>query len=181
MNLENYLKQHLEVFQNSKSELEKVELVAERMKKIFMNGGKILVAGNGGSAADAQHFAAELVGRFESEREGFNAIALTTDTSAITAISNDYGFDRVFSRQVQAIGKPGDMFIGITTSGKSASIINALLMAHQLGMSTVLLTGDGCEFKDVDHTIVARSSSTAFIQEFHIFVIHCICRLIDWN
>ena len=179
MNLKSFLKQHIDVFNKSAIEFDKVQAVAVKMLETFRLGRKILIAGNGGSAADAQHFAAELVGRFECNRDGLSAIALTTDTSVITAISNDFGYNSVFSRQVKALGKTGDMFFGISASGRSTSILDALSTSQQIGMSTVLLTGASCNFENADHIIAAQSSSIACIQEFHIFIIHCLCRLVD--
>jgi D-sedoheptulose 7-phosphate isomerase len=144
-------------------------------------GNKLLICGNGGSAADSQHFAAEVVGRFEKERKGFSAIALTTDTSALTAIGNDYGFDKIFSRQVEAIGQKGDILIGISTSGNSNNVIEAVKVAKDLGIFTVGLLGkDGGQLKDlVDKAFIVRSNNTARIQEVHITFIHAICRVLD--
>jgi phosphoheptose isomerase (EC 5.3.1.-) len=152
-------------------------LIGKRLKL----GNKLLICGNGGSAADSQHFAAEVVGRFEKERKGFSAIALTTDTSALTAIGNDYGFDKVFSRQVEAIGQKGDILIGISTSGNSKNVIEAVKVAKGLGIFTVGLLGkDGGQLKDlVDKAFIVRSINTARIQEVHITFIHAICRVLD--
>jgi D-sedoheptulose 7-phosphate isomerase len=152
-------------------------LIGKRLKL----GNKLLICGNGGSAADSQHFAAEVVGRFEKERKGFSAIALTTDTSALTAIGNDYGFDKIFSRQVEAIGRKGDILIGISTSGNSNNVIEAVKVAKGLGIFTVGLLGkDGGQLKDlVDKAFIVRSNNTARIQEVHITFIHGICRVLD--
>jgi D-sedoheptulose 7-phosphate isomerase len=152
-------------------------LIGKRLKL----GNKLLICGNGGSAADSQHFAAEVVGRFEKERRGFSAIALTTDTSALTAIGNDYGFDKVFSRQVEALGQKGDIMIGISTSGNSKNVIEAIKVAKDLGIFTVGLLGkDGGQLKDlVDKAFIVRSNNTARIQEIHITFIHAICRVLD--
>jgi len=152
-------------------------LIGKRLKL----GNKLLICGNGGSAADSQHFAAEVVGRFEKERKGFSAIALTTDTSALTAIGNDYGFDKVFSRQVEALGQKGDILIGISTSGNSKNVIEAVKVAKGLGIFTVGLLGkDGGQLKDlVDKAFIVRSINTARIQEVHITFIHAICRVLD--
>jgi D-sedoheptulose 7-phosphate isomerase len=152
-------------------------LIGKRLKF----GNKLLICGNGGSAADSQHFAAEVVGRFEKERRGFSAIALTTDTSALTAIGNDYGFDKVFSRQVEALGQKGDILIGISTSGNSKNVIEAVKVAKGLGIFTVGLLGkDGGQLKDlVDKAFIVRSNNTARIQEIHITFIHAICRVLD--
>lgn len=149
--------------------------------KVVKSGNKILLAGNGGSAADCQHFAAELVGRFEMERKAIPAIALTTDSSALTAISNDYGFDKVFERQVEALGKVGDLFFGITTSGKSQNIKLALAAARARGMTTIIITSQRAKNieKSCDICIKVNSTSTARIQEMHILIIHIICAIID--
>ena len=144
-------------------------------------GNKLLVMGNGGSAADAQHFAAELVGRFRLERRALPAIALTTDTSALTAIGNDYGFDRIFSRQVEALARPGDVVVGISTSGNSANIAQALQSGRDAGCHTIALLGrGGGDIKGlVDLPLVIPSDATPRIQEGHIIVIHILCDLLE--
>ncbi len=140
-------------------------------------GGKVLILGNGGSAADAQHFSAELVGRFEKERKPLSAVALSTDTSLLTAIANDYGFDHVFSRQVQALGKKGDVLVAISTSGNSANVLEAAKAAKKLGLKTICFTGaSGGKLSSIcDVAIKAPSSRTCRIQEVHAAVIHAIC------
>ncbi|MDA9102978.1 D-sedoheptulose 7-phosphate isomerase [Candidatus Thioglobus sp.] len=145
------------------------------------NGGKILLLGNGGSAADAQHIAAELVGRYRTNRKGLSAIALTTDCSALTSISNDFGYAHVFDRQVEALANKGDVVIGISTSGKSNNVINALALASKLKCSTIGFSGqDGGEMNNMcDVNIVVRSEETPRIQEMHIVIGHTICHLID--
>ncbi len=146
----------------------------------FQNGNRILIAGNGGSAADSQHIAAEFVSRFYFDRPGLPAIALSTDTSMLTAIGNDYGFDKIFSRQLQANGREGDVFIGISTSGRSVNVINAMKMARELKISTVGLAGGSGvieEFSDI--CLCIPSLSTPFIQECHIMVGHIICGLVE--
>jgi len=147
----------------------------------FVSGNKLLVMGNGGSAADAQHFAAEMVGRFLMERRALPAIALTTDTSALTAIGNDYGFDMIFSRQVEALARPGDVVVGISTSGNSENISLALQSARKLGCRTIALLGrDGGKIRDlVDIPLVIPSTATPRIQEGHITVIHIMCDLLE--
>lgn len=144
-------------------------------------GNTILTAGNGGSAADAQHFAAELVGRFKKERRGWPSIALTTDSSIITSIANDYSYDVIFSRQVEAIGENGDVLIGISTSGNSQNIINAFLAAKKHGIKTVGLLGkDGGALLELcDYPIVIPCKDTPRIQELHIFTIHLMCEMIE--
>ena len=145
------------------------------------NSHKILIAGTGGSAADAQHFAAELVGRFQKNRRALPCIALTTDTSNITAIGNDFGFEQIFSRQVEALGNPGDVFIGISTSGNSANIIAAVEEARKRQVYTIGLLGrDGGVLKDkVDHAVVIPHDVTARIQEAHIFILHYWADMIE--
>lgn len=144
-------------------------------------GGKILLFGNGGSAADAQHIAAELVGRFKVTRKGLPAIALTTDTSLITSVSNDYGFESVFYRQVEALANKGDLLIGISTSGKSINVINGLKIAQSLHCKTIGLTGrDGDKMQEIcDINLAVPSNDTPRIQEMHILLGHIICHLID--
>lgn len=154
---------------------------ARAMIACLGSGGKILVFGNGGSASDAQHFAAELVGRFMRERRALASIALTTDTSILTALANDYAFDRVFARQVEALGRPGDVALGISTSGQSANVLAAFAAARALGLSVVALTGrDGGEVgRAADIHINVPSPSTARVQEVHRTLLHAICELIE--
>ena len=147
-------------------------------------GGKVLACGNGGSASDAQHFAAEFVGRFERERPGLAAVALTTDTSIITAIGNDYDFNTIYAKQVQAIGAPGDVLIAITTSGNSANVLAAVEAAHAKEMSIVALTGRkggklATMLTETDVHICVPHERTARIQEVHILALHCICDAVD--
>ena len=151
--------------------------MAERLRR----GCKILVCGNGGSAADAQHFAAELSGRYVKERRALAGIALTVDTSALTAIGNDYGYDQVFSRQVEALGRPGDLLVGISTSGNSRNVILAVEAAKALGMRTVGLLGrDGGRLKDlVDDALVVHCPVTARVQEIHLMTYHFWCEALD--
>jgi D-sedoheptulose 7-phosphate isomerase len=158
--------------------------IAEMVKVMvdtFKNGGKLLVMGNGGSAADAQHFVAEIVGRFKMERRGLPAIALSTDTSILTAIGNDYGFDRVFRRQVEALAVAGDLIVGISTSGNSPNIMQALELAREKGCRTVGLLGrDGGVIKDVcDLALVVPTNDTPRVQEGHITIIHIVCDLLE--
>jgi len=155
-----------------------------KMVEALKKGNKILSCGNGGSAADAQHFAAELVCRFERERPALAAIALTVDTSALTAISNDYHFDEIFSRQIDALAKPDDILLAISTSGFSPNIIRAIEQAHKQKMNIVALTGrDGGQVAKLlnadDIEIRVPSESTARIQEIHLLTIHCLCDQID--
>lgn len=144
-------------------------------------GKHILVAGNGGSAADAQHFAAELAGKFEKVRKGLPALALTTNTSNITAIGNDFSFDQIFSRQIDALGRPGDVFVGISTSGNSKNIMYAMQTSKKKGLNTIGLLGNqGGAIKDLCNiSLIIPSQSTARIQECHILVIHILSAMID--
>ena len=145
------------------------------------NDGKILIFGNGGSAADAQHLAAELVGRYKTERQGLAAIALTTDTSILTAITNDFGFERVFSRQIEALAKPGDLIIGISTGGTSLNVVSALKTSAKMNCKTIGLSGrTGGDFNEIcDINLIVPSEDTPRIQEMHILIGHTICHLIE--
>jgi D-sedoheptulose 7-phosphate isomerase len=158
-----------------------IETACEMMTTTLKSGNKVLFAGNGGSAADAQHLAAELTGRFVKERQALPGIALTVDTSALTAIANDYHYDRVFSRQVEAFARPGDLFIGISTSGNSQGILNAFETATKLGCKTLGLSGrDGGKMNGLcDLNIVVPSNATARIQEMHILIGHIMCQAVD--
>ena len=158
-----------------------VEEASRMLVETLKSGHKVLLCGNGGSAADAQHIAAELTGRYKSERRGLPGIALTTDTSALTAISNDYGYDRVFDRQVEALANEGDLLIGISTSGNSKNIISAFKVAKELSCKCLGLSGrDGGEMNAVcDLNIVVPSNDTPRIQEMHILIGHTLCQAVD--
>ncbi len=159
---------------------ENIAEAASRCLSAYKNGNKILIAGNGGSAADAQHIAAEFVSRFEFDRPGLPALALTTDTSILTAIGNDYGFERLFSRQIEANSKPGDIFIGISTSGNSPNILAALKSAKEHGLTTIGLAGSGGKIQnECDICISVPSSHTPRIQESHILIGHIICAFVE--
>jgi D-sedoheptulose 7-phosphate isomerase len=160
---------------------EPVAAAAERLLTALRAGHKVLLCGNGGSAADAQHIAAELVGRYTRERRGLPAIALTTDTSALTAIGNDYGFDRIFARQVEALGQSGDVLIAISTSGNSPNVLQAVEKARGMGVVTVGLAGrgGGALRTASDLCIVAPHDETARIQELHITIGHILCDLVE--
>ncbi len=144
-------------------------------------GNKLLIIGNGGSAADAQHIAAEIIGRYKQDRPGYAAIALTTDTSALTAITNDYGFERVFARQVEGLGQPGDVLLALSTSGRSPNILAALRKARERGLVTVGFTGTRGEAMRscCDHLLVAPSDDTPVVQQIHLAVAHGICEEIE--
>ena len=158
-----------------------IEIAANICIDSLKKGNKILIFGNGGSAADAQHIAAEIVGRYKVERKGLPAIALTTDTSVITSISNDYGYLHVFDRQVEALANEGDVLIGISTGGSSTNVISALKLAKELGCRAIGLSGkDGGKFNALcDVNLIAISDDTPRIQEMHILIGHTICHLID--
>lgn len=156
----------------------------EIMTTALLNNGKILACGNGGSAADAQHFAAELVNRFEMERPPLAAVALTTDSSTLTSIANDYDFTQVFSKQVRALGQPGDVLLAISTSGNSPNVVEAITAAHEREMRVIALTGKGGGkigemLADGDIHLCVPSDRTARIQEVHLLVLHCLCDGID--
>ncbi len=161
-----------------------IERAAQMMVNTLLNGGKILTCGNGGSAGDAQHFSSELLNRFERERPSLPAIALTTDSSTITSIANDYNYAEVFSKQIRALGNPGDVLLAISTSGNSANVVQAIQAAHEREMTVVALSGkDGGNMVSLltvdDVEIRVPSQVTARIQEVHLVVIHCLCDLID--
>ena len=189
MDLTDRISQHFK--ESAQTKLDAVELLAapiaegiESMVGSLLNNGKILACGNGGSAADAQHLAAELVGRFEVERHELAAIALSTDTSVISAIANDYGYKAVFAKQVRALGQPGDILVAISTSGNSPNVIEAINAAHENDLRVVALTGKGGGaigeiLRDSDVHICVPAERTARIQETHLLIIHCLCDGID--
>ncbi|MFO7704509.1 MAG: phosphoheptose isomerase [Halopseudomonas sp.] len=161
-----------------------IEQASQLMVNCLLNEGKILTCGNGGSAGDAQHFSSELLNRFERERPSLPAFALTTDSSTITSIANDYSFDEVFSKQIRALGQPGDVLLAISTSGNSANVLQAIQAAHDRDMLVVALSGrDGGAMTSLllpeDAEIRVPARSTARIQEVHLLAIHCLCDLID--
>jgi D-sedoheptulose 7-phosphate isomerase len=176
------LEAHREVYERTVATLVPViERMAEAVTSCLRAGGKILVFGNGGSAADAQHIASELTGRYVADRRGFAAIALTTDTSALTAISNDYGFEHVFRRQVEALARKGDVAIAISTSGNSPNIVRAIEQARMMGCTTIGLTGrDGGAMKELcDIAVIVPADDTARIQEMHILIAHALCNHVE--
>jgi D-sedoheptulose 7-phosphate isomerase len=160
--------------------LPQVERVAARIRDALAAGGTLLVFGNGGSAADAQHFAAELLGRFGTERRPLPAVALTTDSSTLTAIGNDYAFDQIFERQAAALAGPGDVAVGITTSGRSPNVVRGLAAAAERGATTVALVGRSADASGLaQHVVAVPSDTTARVQEMHGLIIHLICQQID--
>jgi D-sedoheptulose 7-phosphate isomerase len=178
----NSLNQHLEVFHKILAEnIENIDVCADLIFETFKRGSKILICGNGGSAADAQHIAAEFVGRYETERIALPAIALTTDTSALTALANDYDFERIFARQVEALAREGDLLIAISTSGNSPNVISAVMKARQQGCKILGMTGArGKKLASLcDTALIVPSDRTARIQEAHITIAHIWCEIID--
>lgn len=172
---------HLAMFNALSPIFPQISDVGILLQNCVKNGGKILLCGNGGSAADSQHIAAEIVGRFKKKRKGLPAIALTTDTSILTSVGNDYGYDYIFARQVEALCTPKDVLIGITTSGNSANVIAAITAANEIGATTIGLTGgNGGKMSALcKHNIIAPSSVTARVQEAHIFIGHCLCEILE--
>jgi len=154
---------------------------AELIARALQAGGKLLICGNGGSAADAQHYATELVARlYQRERPAMAAIALTTDTSALTALANDYGFERVFSRQVEALGRPGDVLLGLSTSGNSANVLTAMAEAKKRGMQVVVFVGQGGQMAaQADVALCVPSANTMRVQEIHLALGHVLCKLVE--
>lgn len=187
MNLQRYLQDQIRDSIQTKNKiladaglLAMVERVTQLCIDTYRRGGKVILAGNGGSAADAQHIAAEFVSRFNFDRPGLPSIALSTDTSMLTAIANDYGYEHVFSRQVQANGKSGDVFIGISTSGRSKNILAAVAECKKMNIATVGLTGgNGGDLKTCDYCIMVPSDQTPRIQESHILIGHVICAAVE--
>jgi len=179
--IENEFAEHLKVAQKIYSITDQVETAAQLCINSLKNGGKILIFGNGGSAADAQHIAAELIGRYKIERKGLAAIALTTDSSALTCITNDYSYDYVFSRQVEALADNKDVVIGISTGGTSNNVVKGLEIAKKIDCNTIGFSGrGGGAFNDLcDVNLVVPAEDTPRIQEMHIVIGHTICNLID--
>ncbi len=179
--LQGYIDRHREALDRLHGLAPEVTAAARACVGALTGGHKLLTCGNGGSAADAQHFAAELTGRYRRERRPLPALALTTDSSALTCIGNDYAFEDVFARQARALVQPGDVLVGITTSGNSANIVRALEAARERGAVTIALTGEagGQAAQQADITLRAPSQRTAHIQEMHILLIHVLCESID--
>ena len=177
----NRLGEHIAVMNRLVDFAERVEIISDLIVKALNSGGKVMFCGNGGSAADSQHLAAEFVGRFVDDRPPLAAIALSTDTSALTCIGNDYGFDHVFERQVTGIGRPGDILLAISTSGNSRNVIRAVKSAQKMGITSIGFLGrDGGELASlVEFPLVVPSQCTAHIQEAHIFLGHCLCEIIE--
>jgi D-sedoheptulose 7-phosphate isomerase len=181
MSLEAHLQEHLSVFGSLSGLAEPIERTADMLAQALLNGNKLMLCGNGGSAADSQHLAAEFTGRFVKDRKPLAAVALSTDSSALTCIANDYSFDEVFSRQVLALGRPGDCLLAISTSGNSRNVIRAVESARSIGVRTIGLLGrDGGLLRgNCDLAIVVPSQTTARIQEAHIFIGHTLCAIVE--
>ena len=181
MNIINLLKEHQTVMSQLEGMIPLMEQAGERIYRAIEQGGKVFFMGNGGSAADAQHLAAELIGRFHAERRALPGIALSTDTSILTCLSNDYDFDIVFSRQLEALCRPEDVVIGLSTSGNSKNILKAMAVAKRIGAYTIGFTGQtgGALVGRVDLCFCVPSNSTPRIQEAHIFIGHTLCELVE--
>lgn len=188
MNSEDRVRQHfadgIEIKRQASELAPMVSRAAALITRSLLDNGKVLSCGNGGSAGDAQHFSAEMLNRFEMERPGLPAVALTTDCSTLTSIANDYSFDDIFSKQIRALGQPGDILLAISTSGNSENVSRACVAAHERGMKIVALTGrDGGDLSGIlgedDIELRVPAQNTARIQEVHLVFIHCLCDLID--
>ena len=183
IDIEATIQEHLDVVGGIRPLASSISDIARCVNDCLTAGGKVLWMGNGGSAADSQHLAAELVGRYSRERRGLASIALTTDTSILTAVGNDYGYDRIFARQIDALCQPGDVVVGLSTSGKSPNVIEALKLANERNATTVGFTGgDGGAMRAiVDHCLIVPSKVTARIQEAHILMGHLVCDCVEAN
>ena len=177
----NQIEEHTLLFAKIKDFRNEIICSAKVIAAVLHKGNKVLICGNGGSAADSQHFAAELIGRFEKERESLPAIALTADASILTAVGNDYGFDAIFERQVKGLGQKGDVLIGVSTSGNSANVVRAVSQARAMGLHTIGLLGkDGGEIRPIVHIpVVVPHAVTARVQEVHRFILHCWVSMIE--
>ncbi|MCU0590337.1 MAG: SIS domain-containing protein [Desulfobacterales bacterium] len=179
--LYNQIEEHALLFSKIKDLRDEIIDSAKVIAAVLQKGNKVLICGNGGSAADSQHFAAELTGRFEKERESLPAIALAADASILTAIGNDFGFDAIFDKQVKGLGQKGDVLIGVSTSGNSANVVRAVSQARAIGLHTIGLLGrDGGEIRPIVHIpVVVPHVATARIQEMHRFILHCWANMIE--
>ncbi|MGZ4354995.1 MAG: D-sedoheptulose-7-phosphate isomerase [Gaiellaceae bacterium] len=178
---ERALAEHLEVARGIEALLPQVDAVAQRLVELYRGGGRLYTFGNGGSSADAQHFAEELVGRFRRERRPLPAQSLSSDAAALTCIANDFAFEDVFARQVEAFARPGDVVVGFSTSGRSPNVVRGLAAARAAGATTVLFAGgDGAPARDhADHALVVASASTARVQEMHVLLLHMLLDRVD--
>lgn len=178
---ETVLNDHMSCIRHLAEMTDTIEDAANALAKVVSSGGRVFICGNGGSAADAQHFAAELMGRFEMERRAVPAVALTTDTSIITAVANDYSFDDIFARQLAGLARSGDALVGISTSGNSANVLKAVRLATEMDLKIVTLSGGsgGKLANQADHEIVIRADNTARIQEAHALILHFFAQVIE--
>lgn len=176
-----YIEDHTQVFSTLKDEIDLINTIGLKLASCLESGGKILFCGNGGSSSDSQHLAGELMGRFISNRMALPAIALSSDSAVVSCIANDFGYDYVFSRQVEALARPGDVLVGLSTSGNSANVLNAIIQANKLGVDTVGLLGkDGGKINGISNvSLIVKSDVTARIQECHIFIGHVLCSIIE--
>ena len=182
VNIELLINEHQNTISSINSLIPLIEAVAQEITSCLQKGGKIILMGNGGSAADAQHLAAEFVGRFQQERQAYSAIALTTDTSVLTAVANDYGYEEVFARQIEGLCKTGDIVVGMSTSGNSSNVLKALVLANSLGALTVGFAGnqDGGELQKLaKYCLTVPSMVTARIQEAHMLIGHVLCAWVE--
>jgi D-sedoheptulose 7-phosphate isomerase len=182
VNIESLIKEHQNVISSLTDLIPVVERVGREMVTCLQNGGKIIFMGNGGSAADAQHLAAEFVGKFQKERKAYRAISLTTDTSILTAVANDYGYDEIFARQIDGLCKPGDVVVGMSTSGNSPNVIKGIGLANKIGALTVGFAGHthgGQLEKQARYCVTIPSMVTARIQEAHILIGHILCEWVE--
>lgn len=179
--IEKALKENREVISQIIEKRDKVEMICSVVLDVLKNGNKIMICGNGGSASQSQHFAAEIVGRYQKERKGYPAIALTVDTSILTSVSNDYSFEDIFARQVEAIGKKGDLLVGISTSGISKNVLKAFEAAKRKGIKTIAILGKKGTIADLSDVYIDFVGLTPRVQEVHLFLIHIICSFIDDN
>lgn len=180
--IENAMAEHIQTIELVRETLaDPIEQIAHLVSQSLANGGTLFWCGNGGSAADSQHLAAELVGRFKKDRRPLRSIALTTDTSVLTCVANDYSYEDIFARQVEALGRSGDTLLAISTSGNSENVLRALNAAKSLGLTTIALLGkDGGSCKDLaDHALIVPTQNTARIQEVHILIGHILCELVE--
>jgi D-sedoheptulose 7-phosphate isomerase len=186
--IDSHLKRSVAVLERAASDsefLKTVDTISQVITAAYRQGGKLLIAGNGGSAADAQHIAGELVSRYRFDRPPLPAIALTTDTSVLTAIGNDYGYEQVFEKQIRGLGRAGDVFIAISTSGRSPNVLTALKAAREIGITTIGFTGAGQSAEAMrlssDFLLIAPTDDTPLIQQVHITVAHAICETVEYN
>lgn len=181
MEIETHLEENRKVFSQIITQKEKIYKISKLVVDTLREGNKIMICGNGGSASQSQHFAAEIVARYQKERKGYPAIALTTDTSILTSVSNDYSYEDIFSRQVQAIGKKNDILFGLSTSGTSRNIKKAFEVAKEMGIKRISLLGKEGTIAPLSDIFISLEGTTPRVQEAHLFIIHYICSVVDEN